>query len=383
LIYQNADLAFYQDSAQQTTTPVSQADVQQMADYYTSYAKGEITSYFGANPDIDGNGKVIVLVSPVVSGNVAGFVWTGNFYPQSACPASNQRDMIYFNANLIRAMDDATEPDWQALETLAHEAKHVVSLYNRVRASIRAGNISLYHPTWEEEGGAEFSGEMSSRIAWAAHGGPPVGAKVTYDDLRASGTTPWDYGVILRMARTVFYLSSQPNGLVVTPDGAGPNETVYGSGWHFLRWLADGYGNASTPMADTTLFRTLTDSLTPPGTQGLEQVTQVPFSELFEQFVAAISLDESGAPPPAHGFTTYDFVTATNVLNAQPEGEYPWPVTTANGEVSATFGDHTYAGPIGRWGIRIHDFVSNGTGVGATVRVDMNPAGRVVVVRLH
>ena len=48
--------------------------------------------------------------------------------------------------------------------------------------------------------------------------------------------------------------SSQPNGLVVTPNGAGSGHSVYGSGWNFHRWLGDAYGNASTPFADAGLF---------------------------------------------------------------------------------------------------------------------------------
>ena len=385
LVSENADMGIYQDSAQQLTKPVSQADADVMLNYYSTYAKDMITAYFGTNPDIDGNGKLIVFVTPIVSGNEAGFVWSGNFYSQAACPASNQRDMIYFSADLIRAMDSA-QPDWQALPALAHEAKHVVSLYDRVAATARAGNISQFDPTWEEEGSAEIAAEMSSRIAWAANGGPAVGARVTYNDFAASGVTRYDYGVLLRMVRTVYYLSSQPNGLVVAPVGADPNESIYGSGWHFHRWLGDGYGNASTAMADSSLFRALTDSLTPPGSKGFQQVTGQPFSTLFEQFVNAVSLAGTGAPPPAHPFTTYDFVTAATDLlhpNQQPAGQYPWPVTTSNGVPTASFSDATYAGPIGRWGIRIHDFVSNGTGVGAQVRVDLYPAGRIVVTRIQ
>lgn len=382
LVYQNDDLAIYQDSAQRTTKPVSLAAAKLMADYYTSYAKDMVTAYFGTNPDVDGNGKLIVFVSPVVTGNDVAFVLTSNFYAKSACAASNERDMVWFNADIIRAMDGA-DPKWQALETVAHEAKHVVSLWDRIA---HGGSLQ---PTWMEEGGAEIAGEMSSRIAWAANGGPPVGARVTRDDLEGPDghidLNRYDYGVVLRMARTIDYLSSQPNGLVVAPDGAGANGTVYGSGWHFLRWLGDGYGHASTAMADSTLFREQTDSLTPAGTQGLQQITGQSFPTLVNQFVGAISFVGSTAPTPLHPLTTYDYITSTNILRDpyQPAGEYPWPVTTSGGGPTRSFTTATYTGPIGVWGIRIHDLVSNGTGTGAQLQLSMPGTGYIVVARLN
>ena len=380
LLYQNADMAIYQDSAQALTTPVSTADATRMANYYSSYAKAMITSYFGANPDIDNNGKLIVLVTPPASGNTAAFVWPGDLISRSGsggCATSNERDMIYFNAGLINMMD-SVPADWQALPTVAHEAKHVVSLYDRLVNK-------TFQPTWMEEGTAEISGEMSSRIAWAANGGPAVGAQVTKSDFASSGVNQYDYGVLLRMARTVYYLSSQPNGLVVAPTGADPNESIYGSGWHFFRWLGDGYGGASTALADSSFFRQQTDSLTAAGTAGLQSITGQSFPTLVNQFIAAVSLDGSTAPAPQHPFSTYDFVTATDILATgyQPAGQYPWPVTTSNGVLTQSFATATYAGPIGAWGIRIHDFVSNGTGTGAQLQTIMSSPGTVVVVRLN
>ncbi len=379
LLYQNDDMAVYQDSSQHVTKPVSQDNAKLVADFYSSYAKEMIRSYFGANPDIDDNGKLIVFVSPVVDGNTAAFVWTGDLYSKSSCEASNARDMIYFSADLIRSMDDAN-PSWQALATVAHEAKHVVSLYNRIASG-------SFHPTWMEEGTAEISGELASRIAWAANGGPAVGHRVTISDLENGNggitVNQYDYGVLLRLARSIYYLSSQPNGLVVAPTGAGDGMSVYGSGWHFFRWLGDGYGDASTAEADASFFRQQTDSLTPSGTAGLETVTGQPFATLVNQFVDAVSLTGSTAPEPAHPFTTYDFVSATQILQDQPAGRYPWPVTTNGNVLIRSFDTATYAGPIGAWGIRIHDFVSNGTGTGAQLQVSMSSLGTVVVVRLN
>ncbi len=383
LIYENNDLVFYQDSTQNASNPVSVANVQEMASYFTDYAKGMIRSYFGAIPDIDGNGKEIVFISPIVGSGEAAFVWSGDLLSTTDCAASNQGEIVYFSNSLIGAMSGA-QPSYQALGTLAHETKHVVSLYNRIAASVRA-NAKEFEPGWAEEGIAEISGEMSSRIAWAANGGPPVNAEVTRSDLATSSggisVTPYDYAVLLRMVRTIDYLSSQPNSLTSTPLGADSASNVYGSGWHFHRWIGDAFGNAASgPMADSSIFRQLVDSLTPAEPAGLTTVTGETFQQLLEEYAAAVSLNGTGAPQPTRAFTSYDFVSTTgNLLQVQPPGLYPWVVTPqGTGFQSASF-----AGPVGNSGMRIHDFVSNGTGTGALIQVAMSGPSDVVVVRLN
>ncbi len=385
LIHQNPDMAIYQDSVQHLNAPITELDAARITDYYSAYAKGMITAYFGENPDVDGNGKLIVLVSPVVSGDAAGFVWVGNFYPTADCASSNERDMVFLSADLVRAMDDA-DPSWQALETVAHEAKHVVSLYQRLAASRRV-SAPNFQPEWIEEGTAEIAGEMSSRIAWAANGGPPVGATVSLGSFASGGITADNYGVLIHLARTVSYLSSQPNGLVVAPLGAAPKSNVYGSGWHFHRWLADAYGDAATPLADSSLFRALTDSLTLAGVAGLEEETGSTFTELLDQFFAAVCLNGTGAPPAAREFTSYDFPSATRIAPGPSQGAYPWPVTgyqgTGSFDPARYFDSRTYVGPVGPAGVRIHEFVARADGERAQIRVGMEPPGRIVVVRLR
>ncbi len=382
-LYESNDLVFYQDSTQNASSPASPADLKMMSDYYSAYGKDMIKAYFGAPPDIDGNGKLIVFISPVVSGNEAAFVWTGDLFSTQDCAASNEGEIIYFSNAIISNLS-ASSPSYQALATVAHEAKHVVSLYNRLQASV-ATNTSQFQPSWVEEGTAEVAGEMSSRIAWAATGGPPVGARVTRSDLaNAQGginVTPENYGILLRMARTIFYLSSQPNSLTSTPLGADSASNVYGSGWSFHRWLGDAYGGAgNSPEADSSFFRALTDSTTPPEPDGLQGKTGKSFGQLLEEYVVAVSLTGTGAPEPPLTYTTYNFVSATsNLLKNQTPGIYPWPVTP----LGTGFQSGTYAGPIGASGIRIHDFVSNGTGTGALLQLTMHAPSRLIVVRLN
>jgi hypothetical protein len=405
LVYAGEDFAFYQDSAQSSgSDAITPSQARRMADYYAAHGKEVIERYVGSPTDIDGNGRINVFVSPVVTGNVAAWVWSGDLLDAELdqCQASNEGEYIFFNAGTIRRMDNES-PNHQALETLVHEVKHVVSLYNRIQAS-RAARASRFQPLWVEEGTAEIAGNMSSRVAMASTGGVPVGDRLQVADLANSEgrleVTPENYGVLLRLLRTVRYLSSQPNGLVVSPPGAHPEHSVYGTGWHFHRWLGDAYADATRPFGDAPLFRQLADSAIAPGTGGLLAATGRSFRELFDEYALAIALHGTGAPEGRDGFTSYDFVSATDILcrpgsgdgcpssvDPQPDGLYPWPVTERSGEPGTSFPAplraNRFAGPIGPTGIRVHDFRSDGLGDGVQVELSMGAPGRILVVRLR
>ncbi|NJD20809.1 MAG: hypothetical protein FIA95_16175 [Gemmatimonadetes bacterium] len=398
LIHEDDNLAIYQDSTQNTTKPITASQAAKLTDYYTRHSKAMIESYFGKPSDIDDNGKVVVFASPVVAGDVAAFVWSGNFFTQTSCNASNERELIFFNTDLIVAME-ASSPSYQALETVAHEMKHMVSLYNRVAASIRVGSAQ-YHPTWIEEGTAEIAGEMSSRIAWAAAGGPAVGAEVTRQSFVSTGAiTANNYGVAIKLARAATYLSSQPNGLVVSPTGAQEGASIYGSGWLFHRWLGDAFGAAASgPQRDATLFRALNDSMAAQGISGIIAQTGRSFPDLLDEFTKTVSLHKTASVQPALNFTTYDFVSAAEIFcSPNPLGVFPWPVTTTgtkgdcnvtprvteSSNPSASFKTAEYSGPMGPTGMRIHDFLSNGTGTGAQIQLEIASPAKIWVVRLR
>lgn len=390
LIYENDDIAVYQDSAQHVSKPVSVALAQKMTDYYTSYAKEMEESYWGTPSDIDGNGKILVLVSPIVGADIAGFVWAGDFFDSSlsvaegGCPASNEAELVYVAVDIVLAM---TGGDYSALSSLAHEVKHVVGLYDRLAASLRANNTNLYNPEWFEEGTAEIAAEMSSRIAWAANGGPSAVAPMTAAAFAAAGVfNEWNYGVVLNLAQATWFLSSQPNALVVTPDDPSATSDIYGSGWLFNRWLGDAYGNTGrTALGDAPFFRAVTDSMSAPGPTQIATMTGKSFDTLLDEFYTAVMLNGTGAPEVGRAFFTYDFVSATGVFsNPNPPGDFPWPITLNGGETpTVSFETAQYAGRIGPSGIRIHDLVSNGTGTGAQLRLDMPAPGRMIVVRLR
>lgn len=377
LVAYNDHLAIYQDSAQRDTDPVRTEDATQVLDYYTAYGADTIEEYFGGVADINGDGRVNVFVSPAVEDEFAAFVWPGDFINTAQCSWSNQMELIYFNESMFHAVGGAPDDGhYQALATMVHEMKHVSSLYRRSRAG-------RYHPSWIEEGTAEIAGEISSRKAMEAVGGVAQGALLTraaYPPRDGSIITPENYGMLLRLARTSRSYTAPVNSLTSNPVDA---HTYYGTSWHFHRFLGDAYGNAAA-TEDGALFKSLNDTTAPPGPEGIRIVTGKSVEQHLEDFAAAMMLNGTGAPPPEHSFTTYDFRSATFELfrpDFQPEGLYPWPHT---GPEPAEFETATYSGDLAPAGIRFHDFVSDGDGDGVDVEVSVTGGtARVVIVRLR
>ncbi len=390
---ENDLMVIYQDSIQRASTPMSSADAQSMLDYFRDYGQQVIDDYFEGITDLDGNGKIDVFVTPVVQSGTAAFVWSGDFFPKvtegnwQGCPASNEMELIRFSLSVIQGMDSG---NYQAVGTVVHESKHISSLYKSIIRQSDPAVPGGYEPLWVEEGTAEIAAEMSSRLAWEAVGGPAVGARVKASDFPANTDfTEENFGIILRAARVVGYLTSQPNGVVTTPAGAGSDHSVYGSGWHFHRWLGDAYGNASTRLGDASMFRTLVDSMTATGVLGIQSVTGgESWEELMDEYVKAIMVNGTSAPAGPHEFTTYNFPSLNKAFtyDGKPEGNYPWPVNVSAQDSTALFATSTNTGPIGPSGIRVLDLTSDGTGLGLEVKVSSTFSTypvRIVVVRIH
>jgi hypothetical protein len=370
-----------------------------MLDYYSAHGKPIVDDYFGGVSDIDGNGKILLVAHPTVSSTTAAFVWSGDFFAKSDCPASNEAELIFFSASLIRGLDTG---NYQALETVTHEAKHVSSLYKSIIRGRRGVGSQAYHPGWIEEGSAEIAGNMSARRGWSTVGGPAPHARVTADIIRSTGADadrnllPEFYGVAIRLSRVQGYLASQPNAVVVNPLGADTDHSIYGSGWTFLRWLADAYGGAGTaPYADADFFREQNDSTSVAGVAGLQDLVGKAFAELLLEYTVAVMLNGTSAPAPTRAFTGYDFVSAIELFcfaadnppcdgeAAGPAGTFPWPVTAqSDGIMFRPFVDDTYAGSSGVTGMRIHELRSTGTG-SAEVVVEAPNGARVIVARIE
>lgn len=373
LVAYNDELAIYQDSVQQGADPIRATDARQVLDYYEEYGAETIGEYFGGVPDINGDQRVNVFVSPVVPDWAAAFVWSGDFLSTEVCSWSNEMELVYFNESMFDALENAPDSGhYQALPTMVHEVKHVSSLYIRTR-------LGAHHPFWVEEGTAEIAAEISSRRAMEAAGGVARGDRLdrdAYPPRNGIIITPENYGVLLRLARMTLSYSEVLNSITVNPT---VTHNLYGTSWHFHRFLGDAWGNAAG-RGDGALFTALNDGATPPGDNGIMVVVGRSMGEIVAGYAGAMMLNGTGAPESDRGFTTYDFPSATSELfrpGDQPEGLYPWAHT---GTEPAGFHDAFYSGTLAPGGIRFHEFESDGTGSG--IELDISTTDEVGAVRI-
>ena len=395
LVAANEYLAFYE---YQTT--VSPDHVRRILDYYAEHGEEVIQRYFGGVSDVNGDGVVNVLIRPDLSGGIRGYVWSADMtLPRSDCEASNEMELIHLDAETIAEIG---ENDYWVLGTVVHEMKHISSLYKRYRAAVRGGSGNPFHPVWIEEGTADVAKEASSRLAWQRAGGPAVTDRVEGRALRSairstgSGATRAEAtGVFTAMARTVWAFSPDSSAVTFEYDD-GETGDIYGSGWHFHRFLRDWIAGAgASATADENFMRELNDSLTAGGVTGIAAVTGRPIDELLTEHAIAMTFagSESVVGADVPHFATYDFPTTTEVFsNPDPPGFYPWPVTTTGADANnafapvavplATSETRVFNGRLGASGVRVYDFRARGAGDGAAFHFDMPRMARVIVARI-
>jgi hypothetical protein len=103
-----------------------------------------LTSTFGseANPGIDNDGRITVLIHPMIE-KAGGYSNPGDEYPKIQNPKSNEREIVYLNSEYIDSINAKTY--------LAHEFVHLVTFYQKEKIY----NVS--EETWLNEARAEYA----------------------------------------------------------------------------------------------------------------------------------------------------------------------------------------------------------------------------------
>ncbi len=138
---------------------ISQDDLEESAAKFESTVYPRVTAAFGNEwvPGVDNDAHLNVLNARLTG--VGGYFSSGDEYPQSVKPNSNQREVIYINTGSIPVSSQTYT------EVLAHELQHAVHW-----------NADASEESWVNEGLAELaiaiSGEESASIGRFLRSGP-------------------------------------------------------------------------------------------------------------------------------------------------------------------------------------------------------------------
>ena len=293
---------------------------------------------FGAPSDIDANGKVVVLLTPLVNAltskadcTTKGYV-TGYFYgvdlSQSQPTTKSNRGEVFYSivpdpggtvsCNHTVSSVNATVPG-----TFIHELQHMISYAQHVL--MRQGNDEV---AWLNEGLSHIAEELGSRY-YEDRFPAPLGRTVA-TDLFPDSAKKFIVGNIRDAFR---YLEDPTDHSVTTFDAFGSLEER-GAAWLFLRWLGDQKGDA--------IFKSLVQTnLT--GVQNIEGKAGESFPVLFGDFGVALVADSiPGIPrasvPQRNRFKTRNLRQLFSWARTAGEVSRVWPLTMkplASGDFSS------------------------------------------------
>lgn len=272
------------------------------------------SAYFGAPADIDGNGKVVAVVTPEVNrlaprGSetfIGGFFWPGDLSDRASCPASNRGEIFYLLAPDLagRFGDPRTRPGARrnAMEVAAHELEHLISAQRRI--TLGGGGFESLEDAWLGEGMAHVAEEVVG--LWAA--GHGLRENLSSIGIGVGRSAAFETFIRADFERLGWHLRdpASTRGLA-TEDGSGLESlAMRGNAWIFLRWLADRFapegGEGPFSAADEPrLFRELASG-GPTHLTGIENVERalrtlgspVTWEELVAAYAPAPALDDVG-----------------------------------------------------------------------------------------
>ncbi|MGA2383236.1 MAG: hypothetical protein ABSG61_07330 [Gemmatimonadales bacterium] len=239
------------------------SDLEQLATQFDTVLYPLDTLAFGAPSDIDGNGVVIILLTPKVNALVgrpdcrSSFV-SGFFLAADLAPATRAS---YNNGEVFYAMvpdpngtmscaHRATQVRQLIAPTFIHEFQHMISFNQHVL--VRRGPIEAL---WLNEAMSHLAEELGGRHYDSVQADTETAARFLFGDL---------YNAYL-------YLLNPAANAVITTTGADGLEQR-GAQWLFLRYLVDRYGAATTRRLEQTALTGDANVVAAAGSTGLAKL---------------------------------------------------------------------------------------------------------------
>ncbi len=322
LIYQDIDAPVGGLAAQ---------DFQELGSVFDRELYRVATRAFGSESDLDRNGHVLILFTPIVNGMTEtsqcsqSFI-TGFFFPLDIDPMaegdnrSNQAELFYAivpDPNGTLTCDHTVARVTRIVPvTFIHELQHMINFHQHV--VVRAGNSEV---TWLNESMSHMAEELAA-LHFEALGQTDRFTAFSLGDLYNSYT----------------YLRDPASYYLLYSEGTGTLEER-GAGWLFLRWLVDQFGlNVLRRLSETDLT----------STENVVAATGEPMSKLLSDWFLANYVSDHpdiNEIPDRLRYKTWNFRETYASLHSQDRSLFdrPFPIVPPefNGgifDVSATVG---------------------------------------------
>ena len=273
------------------------------------------TTAFGRESDIDGNGVVLVLLTPRVNalsphcsetGSVIiGYFFGADLLPSSGDnPGSNEAEIFYgltpdpTNLDCEVPLAFARE---QLPSAFIHEFQHMISFNQHVL--VRRGRAE---ETWLNEGLSHFAEELGARQVPAAE--CPVSGSCAHDFMTGN------------LQNAFAYLTAPEDHFLIEPDTSGGELPERGANWLFVRWLVDHFAGDSVIGSDLT--RRLVETRLTGGTN-VQTQTAVNMDVLLPEWQMTNYLDDLPGfeqPTSRLRYKTWNFREAADSIG---RGPYP------------------------------------------------------------
>ncbi len=288
--------------------PLSDQDFQSLGRLIDDDLYEVATQHFGSESDVDQNGLVLVLMTPVVNGlseTCHDGIITGFFFPVDVDPAfftdirSNRAEIFYsivpdpggsVGCPLSKALVTRQVP-----VVFSHEMQHMIS-YNQ-HVLVRGGDSEVL---WLGEGLSHLSEELAA-IRFAS-----LGEQQLFSNF-----------AIGNLYNAYIYLEETGSHFVLEGDGTGTLEER-GASWLFLRWVVDQFGDAVIRrMVETTLT----------GADNVTAAAGEPFSRMLSEWFLANYVSDLATfgftAPPRLQYTTWALRDVYADLRQQDPDRFP------------------------------------------------------------
>lgn len=311
-------VAIYVDN--DTPTAYTQADLDNVGALFDAQLYPIDTTAFGRESDLDGNGVVIVLLTPDVNKlspncNTTRSVILGFFFGLDLLPgqANSNGGEVFYGVVPGSVTPGCTVPEADAISSLPpvfiHEFQHMISFNQHVL--IRGGTSE---DTWLNEGLSHYAEEL--------------GGENIPDNLCAPGFANCESQFNGPNIDNAFsYLDDPESNFLIEPGSSSGTLAERGANWLMVRWLIDHF---ATVLPQGTDFTRAIDQTNLVGVANVAAVTGEDFSVLVSQWQLANYLTNlPGFTPssPRLQYTTLD-LRAIYQANFQ-SGRFtkPYPLT--------------------------------------------------------